>query len=302
MTSLFDDDTLLVALSAALEPEDVEPGPHALAALDQALADRAGAAADHGLAMVVPIMAPARRSSTRAGLHRLRHPVAAAVAVGVLATSGVAAAGVATDRLPGPTRTVAYDLGLPVTSPALEGTRGTMDRLRQALTAHNVAQVNASAVFLRTQLAGLSPSDRAQVEPAAAELLAQADTFLRVAAAFGFPVGTPGGSGPGTSGPPSTAGAGTPGQRSNGGTASTHGGSTPGPTEAGGTTPGTSGSSGSSSGGTTTGSGSPTTTGGPPETTPTTAPAGSTTTTTTTTGSTTTTTHPHRERDDGSDS
>ena len=283
MTSLFDDDTLLVALSAALEPEDVEPGPHALAALDQALADRAGAAADHGLAIVVPIMAPARRSSTWAGLHRLRHPVAAAVAVGVLATSGVAAAGVATDRLPGPTRTVAYDLGLPVTSPALEGTRGTMDQLRQALAGHNVAQVNASAVFLRTQLAGLSPSDRAQVEPAAAELLAQADTFLRVAAAFGFPVGTPG-------------------QRSNGGTASTHGGSTPGPTEAGGTTPGTSGSSGSSSGGTTTGSGSPTTTGGPPETTPTTAPAGSTTTTTTTTGSTTTTTHPHRERDDGSDS
>jgi hypothetical protein len=300
MTSLFDDDTLLVALGAALEPEHVEPGPQALAALDRALAARAVAATDHGLAIVVPIAPPAPRSPTWTGLHRLRHPVAAAVAVAVLATGGVAAAGVATDRLPGPTRTVAYDLGLPVTSPALEGTRGTMDRLRQALTDHDVARVNASAVLLRTELAGLSPSDRAQVEPSAAELLAQADTFLRVAAAFGFPVGTPDGSGPGTSGLPSTAGAGTPGQKSNGGTGSIHGGSTPGPTGAGSTTPGTSGPSGSGSGGTTTGSGSPTTTGGPPRTTPTTTTPGSTTTTTT--GSTTTTTHPHHERDDGSDS
>jgi hypothetical protein len=300
MTSLFDDDTLLVALGAALEPEHVEPGPHALAALDQAVADRAGATTDHGLAIVAPIAPAARRSPTWTGVHRLRHPVAAAVAVAVLATGGVAAAGVATDRLPGPTRTVAYALGLPVTSPALEGTRGTMEQLRQALAGHNVAQVNASAVLLRTQLAGLSPSDRARVEPAAAELLAQADTFLRVAAAFGFPVGTPGGSGPGTTGLPSTAGAGTPGQESNGGTGSTHGGSTPGPIEAGGTSPGTSGPSGSGSGGTTTGSGPPTTTGGPPETTPTTTTPGSTTTTTT--GSTTTTTHPHHERDDGSDS
>jgi len=295
MNSLFDDDTLLVALGAALEPEHVEPGPHALAALDQALAERAGAARDHGLAIVVPIAPPTRRSPTWTGLHRLRHPVAAAVAVAVLATGGVAAAGVATDRLPGPTRTVAYDLGLPVTSPALEGTRGTMDQLRQALAGHNVAQVNASAVFLRTQLAGLSPSDRAQVEPAAADLLAQADTFLRVAAAFGFPVGTSGGSGPGPAGPPSTAVAGTAGQKSDGGTGSTHDGSTPGSTEAGGTTAGTSGSAESGSGGTTTDSSSPTTTAEPPETTPTSTPAS---TTTTTNGSTTTTTNPHHEKDD----
>jgi len=297
MTALFDDDTLLVALGAALEPEHVEPGPDALAALDQALADRRGAAADRGLALVVPITAPpGRRSSTWAGLHRLRHPVAAAVMVGVLATSGVAAAGVATDRLPGPTRTVAYDLGLPVTSPALEATRGTMDELRLALAGHDVVQVNASALLLRSELIGLSTSDRAQVEPAAAALLAQADAFLRMAAAFGVPTGSTGDAGAGPTGQPTAPATGTPGNGSNGGTGSIQGGSAPGSTEPGETTSGTSGPSGGGSSGTTTGSGSPTTTDGPPETTTTTTPGS--TTTTTTTPSTTTTTNPHHERDD----
>lgn len=121
MTLTFDDDILLAVLGDALTPEPVEPGAPELAALHRALEIRpADTDDDDGvqLAPVIPMFTPSPRSVMWSRIHRLRHPVAAAVAVGILATSGVAAAGVATDRLPGPTRNVAYALGLPVTSPA----------------------------------------------------------------------------------------------------------------------------------------------------------------------------------------
>ena len=120
MTLTFDDDILLAVLGDALTPEPVEPGAPELAALHRALEIRpADTDDDDGvqLAPVIPMFTPSPRSVMWSRIHRLRHPVAAAVAVGILATSGVAAAGVATDRLPGPTRNVAYALGLPVTSP-----------------------------------------------------------------------------------------------------------------------------------------------------------------------------------------
>jgi len=284
MIPTFDDDTLLDVLGELLAPEPVEPGPEALAALHRALAarvDAPGFAADDDLADVLPFAPPAtpaaavtRRSATWAGLHRLRHPVAAAVAVGVLATSGVAAAGVATDHLPGPTRSVAFALGLPVTSPSLEAARGTLGQLRVALAARDVAQVRSSAALLRSQVDGLAPADRNQIEASAGVLLTQAYAFLIADPSSGSTPGSvPGGTtgtgqgSSGSSGPGRTGTSGGSGTSDNGGTTSSDGGSTPGTSGSStDSTPGTSGSSDGNSGGS--GSGSTATTDGPPQTTP----------------------------------
>ena len=297
MISTYDDDTLMEVLGEVLAPEPVGPGPEVFAALHQALATRAGVvddATDQGaLAAVLPFAPPSavptRRSATWAGLHRLRHPVAAAVAVGVLATSGVAAAGVATDHLPGPTRSVAFALGLPVTSPALEAARGTVDQLSVALAARDVTQVQASVARLRSQLDGLTPGDRAQIDASAGVLLTQAYVFLIAEAGSGsasLPGQTPsGGTGPGASGGSDPSGStdssgssrsGTSsgsGSSDSGGTTSSDGGSTAGTSgSSGDSTPGTSGSSDGNSGGTGSGagsgSGSTGTTDGPPQSTP----------------------------------
>jgi len=288
MTPTFDDDTLLDVLGEVLAPEPVVPGPEVMAALHQALAARAGApdeTADRdGLAAVLPFAPltapPTRRSATWAGLHRLRHPVAAAVAVGVLATSGVAAAGVATDHLPGPTRSVAFALGLPVTSPSLEAARGTMGQLRVALAARDVAQIHASATLLRAQLDGLAPGDRAQIEASAGVLLTEAYAFLIADSSSGstpgsgqVPSGGTGQSSLGSSQSGTAGGSGTSEGGSSGGTTSSDGGSTPasaGPSSD--STPGTSGSSEGNSGGSGpsagSGSGSTGTTDGPLQSTP----------------------------------
>ena len=123
----------------------VEPGPEALAELHRALESWLAEDDDPILAPVIPMFAPRHRSIGWAGIHRLRHPVAALLAVGVLATSGVAAAGVATDHLPGPTRNVAFALGLPVTSPALESARATTVQLQVALADQDAVQVRSIA-------------------------------------------------------------------------------------------------------------------------------------------------------------
>ena len=77
MTIVFDDDTLLATLGDALAPEMVEPGPEALAELHQALESWLADDDNATLAPVIPMFAPRPRSIGWAGIHRLRHPVAA---------------------------------------------------------------------------------------------------------------------------------------------------------------------------------------------------------------------------------
>ena len=273
MTTPLDDDALLAALGDALTPERTEPGAEAMAALHQALAVRLEGAEedDRDPAVVVPFAVPTRRGGW-ARMHRLRHPVAAAVAVGVLATSGVAAAGVATDHLPGPTRNVAFALGFPVTSPALEAAQGTLDQLRQALAAHDLALVTTSTAQLRAQLAGLSTADRAQIDVAATDALRQADAFAESVAAGSATGGTTPAGG-------TTPDNGSSGGSPEGGTTSSDGGTTSGAGESpGGTKSTTPGTTEGDPGGTSTGSGSPSTTDGPAQSTSGTKPPGTTTT------------------------
>ncbi len=303
MTLAFDDDILLAVLGDALTPEAAQPGAPELAALHRALEIRPADIDDHDdvqLAPVIPMFAPSPRSVMWARIHRLRHPVAAAVAVGILATSGVAAAGVATDRLPGPTRNVAYALGLPVTSPALESAKGTMAQLEAALAAHDPVQVRASGTLLRAQMAGLSPTDLAQIQTSATDLVIQAYVFLVAEASSpGGTAGaarTSGGStavqstgsgsptGPGPSASPNPGGPTPPQSQVNLGSGQSSGVSPTATTPV--TSPPTSGGNGDS----TSGAGSPGTTVAPPSTTPVTTPP------------TTTTTRPDDHGSDGGDS
>jgi len=213
VTDLLEDATLLAALGEVLAPEPVAPGPDAMAALHRALDDRAAAAVAVATGRdastpVVPLATSARWGQRGGTLHRLRHPVAAAVAVAVLATSGMAAAAVATDHLPGPTRAVAYDLGLPVTSPALAAARGTLAQLDAALAAGDAVRIRTTSALLRSELADLSPSDRATIQTSAALALA------RAAALAGAPPGAavgPGAAPGGTTRPGGTTGTGPPG-------------------------------------------------------------------------------------------
>ena len=292
MTELLDDTMLLAALGEVLAPAPAAPGAEAMAALHRALDDRAAAAvavatARDGLAPVVPLTTTARWAQRGGALHRLRHPVAAAVAVAVLATSGAAAAAVATDHLPGPTRAVAFDLGLPVSSPALATARGTLAQLDAAVAAGDAPRVRTTADLLRTELAALSPSDRATIQAAASVALARSDTFLGTpSTGTAGPGGAPGGTSTGAGG--TTSGTGAPATSGSGGTQAG------GDDRAGDPTSSDAGSTGSASPGTSEGSGGATpgpddgsvdgVNGGSGSTIPTTAP-GSTPTTTGSSGS-----------------
>jgi hypothetical protein len=177
VTDALDDTALLDALGASLAPAPSEPSVAAIEALHQALEQRNDRSADV-LSPVIPLLSAGRWGRRGGPLHRLRHPAAVAAAVAVLATSGMAAAAVATDHLPGPTRAVAYDLGLPVTSPGLAHVQGTLAGLQAALAAGDVSRVRASAALLRSQIAMLSPSDEATVRIETSEALTRADALL----------------------------------------------------------------------------------------------------------------------------
>ncbi len=248
MSGVLDDETLLAALGEALAPEPAAPGVDDIDALHRALAERASAGdAGDSAAAVVPIASAGGWGQRGGPLHRLRHPVAVAAAVAVLATGGVAAAAVATDHLPGPTRTVAYALGLPVTSPGLRAADGTLAALQSALAGSDVHQIRDLDDLLRRQIAGLSPSDRSTIEVRAADAMNRADALLA-------PSPSSSGGSPGAPDPASSATSGTSagGHGSGSGSSGRSGGGSSGSSGGGSgsnSTPGGPGPSGSSGGG-----------------------------------------------------
>jgi hypothetical protein len=173
------DHELLRSLGMALAPAPVEPGPEELAGLHRALAVWSGET----------VSTSSDRARTREGrwranvlwmvtASRVRHSAAAVVAAVVLVTGGVAAAGVATNTLPGPTRAVAFDLGLPVSSPSLVAAQSEITTLQTALDSHDVSAVRSAAAVLRLTMMAMSTTDLDQIEPKASALLAEADTMV----------------------------------------------------------------------------------------------------------------------------
>ncbi|MHB8439134.1 MAG: hypothetical protein ACYDD4_08230 [Acidimicrobiales bacterium] len=102
------------------------------------------------------------------------------VAAGVFLLAGLGAfgGGVAVNSLPGPLRTAAYDLGLPVSSPSLVAAEAAESALSSALAARDRSAVIADVPVLARCVAALGSADRSNVEPAASALLARAAEFL----------------------------------------------------------------------------------------------------------------------------
>jgi hypothetical protein len=165
VTSERPDDELLARLRDALRAEPVEPDEAAWASLEAALAD---------LAAPAGAGAGAPRSRVRRPLARRRASVLALTLASALTVSGVAAAAVATNTLPGPLRSLAYGLGLPVTSPGLYQAQQEATQLRESLHAHLQSRAHSIGQSLAQHLKSLDSADRSSIAKTADGLLQEA--------------------------------------------------------------------------------------------------------------------------------
>lgn len=154
------DDDILVRLREALRADPVEPDDAAWAGLEASLA----AAGSGG----------ARPVHSVRSLGGRRASALAITIVSALAVSGAAAAAVATNTLPGPLRTFAYSLGLPVTSPGLYQAQQEETHLRATLHAHRTARARVIGESLAAHLRTLDHSDYSSIEATADGLLREA--------------------------------------------------------------------------------------------------------------------------------
>jgi len=162
MNQFRSDEELLAQLRETFPPSSVTPDEMARQRLLDALA----------LDNVVSVDAYESRSSRlrrRFGSHASALTLSA---VGVLALGGVAAAAVATNTLPGPTRAIAYDLGLPVTSPALVQARSQLHQLVTANSSNLPSSARELGRQLIDELKKLDHTDLAQISTAARSALA----------------------------------------------------------------------------------------------------------------------------------
>lgn len=156
-------DELLDRLGACLLADPAVPEASERAALHRALEDSSAASV--------------RALPTGRQWRRFRRPVAATIAATIV-LSGSAAAAVETNTLPGPLRSLAVTLGLPVTPTALAQAQSALSDLARALAARDPVAVHADLSSLQAALPQLSPSDRAQLGPGVEDLIAQAEIFL----------------------------------------------------------------------------------------------------------------------------
>ncbi len=165
MTTPIADDELLDLLAVVIVPASVRPTAAEHEQLRRALATQS------------------EEAERREPLHRvvrfgrLPHPVAAAIVVAALTTGGAAAA-VKTNSLPGPLRSIASDVGIPMTSPALEHVDNDLNALRAALQLGDANGIKTDAATLSRDVDTLNADDRITVDGEVNVLLAQAGGWL----------------------------------------------------------------------------------------------------------------------------
>lgn len=128
-------------------------------------------------------------SSSLARRRRLRGTRVSALTlstIGVLGLGGVAAAAVATNTLPGPTRAIAYDLGLPVTSPALYQARQQLSEVNNATTKHDASVAHQLAKGLIHDLQLLNQGDLSQIRTPAQKTLTQLGLLPQISSILGI--------------------------------------------------------------------------------------------------------------------
>jgi hypothetical protein len=164
----YSDAELMTVLGSALAPTPAMPDWATLARLHETLAELASQSA---APTDVATVRPKRFEGMRRRLARRTWVVAL---ISLLATGGVATAAVATDTLPGPTRNLAYDLGLPVTSPGLYQAQANLVQLRSSIDHGSRSGEVRWGRSLQHDLKALNDSDLAQIRVPALTLLSEA--------------------------------------------------------------------------------------------------------------------------------
>jgi hypothetical protein len=170
---------LLSSLQVALAPAPARPDARALAQLHATLEELAIEFEPVDIATAAPRRTPGRPLDRRRPRQTLaRSSIVAASAIAFALTAGVAAAAVATNTLPGPTRAFAYDMGLPVTSPSLFKTQQSTAQLQQAILSKNIPQEKLLGQELIGDLQSLNYSDLSQIRSTADALLVEVGLTL----------------------------------------------------------------------------------------------------------------------------
>jgi hypothetical protein len=165
---------LLSQLHEALATPPARPDEASLAKLHATLAELELEFEPVAITTAVRHRSGAQRSATtRRRRFAGRSSILVASAVAAALTAGVAAAAVATNTLPGPTRAVAFDLGLPVTSPSLFQAQQTETQLRQSLHHLDGPQSRRLGQQLIGEMQSLNFSDLSQIRASADALLVE---------------------------------------------------------------------------------------------------------------------------------
>jgi hypothetical protein len=163
MNEFRSDDELLALLGDAFPTQPVEPDERARQHLLEALAL-------DNLAPLAGSTSPGARRRRRFGPHASALTFST---IGVLVLGGVAAAAVTTNTLPGPTRAIAYDLHLPVTSPALYKARQQLHQLDSANAQHHTSVARQLGRGLLHDLTLLNHTDLSRIRVPAKKALTQ---------------------------------------------------------------------------------------------------------------------------------
>jgi hypothetical protein len=189
----FTDLELFSQLRDALDTPPVRPDAASLARLHATLAELELECAP--VSITTPVRhrtATPRSSAIRRRRVAGRSSILVAGAVAAALTAGVAAAAVATNTLPGPTRAFAYDVGLPVTSPSLYHAQQTETQLRHALRNHDGSQSRRLGQQLIGEMETLNYSDLSQIRASADTLLVEVGLGLpTISTTSPLPVTTP---------------------------------------------------------------------------------------------------------------
>lgn len=163
MNEIRSDDELLALLKDAFPDQSVPPDDRARKYLNDVLARD----------IDEPVVGPAVYRARRRRRIGTRATAVMISAISVVTIGGVAAAAVATNTLPGITRELAYDLGLPVTSPALYQARQQLSRLDSANSHHRTNVARRLGHGLLHDLAKLNRNDLDQIRDSAQRALTQ---------------------------------------------------------------------------------------------------------------------------------
>jgi hypothetical protein len=177
-------DELLDQLGAVLTvPDDVALTPSA--AELEALAAAVTARWPGGTVAPSPAPAPVhhlRRAGSRP-LRRLGSSAwragSAAAAIVVFSASAAAAAATGGVPLPRPVRVVAYTVGLPVDSPALDDTNHHIKDMQAAVKANDKPKAEAAARRLRTDLAKVPADEKKEAEQKVVAVMVQAAPLIQ---------------------------------------------------------------------------------------------------------------------------